>query len=260
MAETWRLIGDEPLPGGWNMAVDFAILRAAEEGAAPPTLRLYGWSRPTLSIGFRQDARRDLDMSRIRQNGVPVVRRPTGGRAILHHDEVTYAVILPASSSLHGSLRSVYGAVSAALREALESLGTPLDPAAARRGGGFKNPCCFASRTPYEISSRGRKVVGSAQRRLKRAALQHGSIVLSQDAERLVSFLRWDGMDDRERALAALGGINDNGAGAPAVAVRRVVTNAFERMYGIKFAVGGLTNCEIELAENVRGDFIVEGV
>ncbi|MGK7346442.1 MAG: lipoate--protein ligase family protein [Candidatus Nitrospinota bacterium M3_3B_026] len=259
MAETWRLIGDEPLPGGWNMAADFAILRAAEEDAAPPTLRFYGWSRSTLSIGFRQDARRDLDMSRIRQSGVSVVRRPTGGRAILHHDEVTYAVILPVSSSFYGPLRSVYSAVSAALREALESLGTPLDPAAGRRGG-FRNPCCFASRTPYEISSRGRKVVGSAQRRLKRAALQHGSIVLSQDAERLVSLLKWDGMDDRERTLAALGGINDNGAGVSVDAIRRAVTSAFERMYGIEFGEGGLTDSEKKLAENTIEDFTVEGV
>jgi len=248
MIERWRLIVHPPSPGEWNMAVDSSLLSMAEKDETGPVLRLYGWERPTLSIGFGQNTEKDINMDYLSRRNIPLVRRPTGGRAILHDDELTYAVILPSSGGLYGSLKEVYGFIASALREALKSLEVDIDPESA--GGGVAGaPCCFSSKTRFEITANGRKIAGSAQRRLKRSALQHGSVILSRNAENCVSCFNWRSEDKRERALRAMGEINSGRKQA----IRpdefgQALVKAFERMYDIEFINDELSEHEHRLA------------
>jgi lipoate-protein ligase A len=157
------------------MAVDRALLCAART----PAIRLYSWSPPGVSLGWFQ---RGIDSTRYEDAGYQVVRRLTGGGAVVHHHEVTYAIVLPlAHPSIAGlSVLETYGAIHAPVREALESLGV----AAMGRAGDLladresEPELCFERASPFDVLVAGRKVVGSAQRRLPDRVLQHGSIVL----------------------------------------------------------------------------------
>ena len=163
------------------MALDAALLSAAvRDGAC--TLRLYAWDPPTLSFGRNEPALRRYDRAAIAARGLAVVRRPTGGRAVWHHREVTYAVAAP--SSVFGSLRDTYREIHAMLADALTSLGAAVLLAADRPADGVGAGACFASAAGGEVMAlRGGKVVGSAQVRGEGAFLQHGSVLLAADQE-----------------------------------------------------------------------------
>ncbi len=163
------------------MALDAALLSAAERDGAC-TLRLYAWDPPTLSFGRNEPALRRYDRAAIAARGLAVVRRPTGGRAVWHHREVTYAVAAP--SSVFGSLRDTYREIHAMLADALTSLGAAVLLAADRPADGVGAGACFASAAGGEVMAlRGGKVVGSAQVRGEGAFLQHGSVLLAADQE-----------------------------------------------------------------------------
>jgi len=179
----WSLILDPAArPGPENMAVDDALLRAAREGVA--FLRCYRWSPPCLSFGRNEPARSRYDTAAIEARGLATVRRPTGGRAVWHHAEVTYAVAGPVS--LFGSLPETYRAIHAVLADGLRTLGVPaaLAPAAPTPGPGAG--ACFASPAGGEVTVGGRKLVGSAQVRERGGFLQHGSILL-EDGQDVVA-------------------------------------------------------------------------
>lgn len=175
----WRILISAPLDGASNMALDEALmLRAARMGEA--VLRVYGWSRPTLSLGRNQTARDKYDIERARARGVDFVRRPTGGRAVLHHREVTYSVT--ALVSLFGSLRESYGAINRLLIHGLGLLG--VDAGEAEPHGVTPRPGvspCFMVPAKGEIVAEGRKLVGSAQVREGGVLLQHGSVLVDDD-------------------------------------------------------------------------------
>jgi lipoate-protein ligase A len=181
----WLLLIDPPADGAWNMALDQALLEAAErEGLA--TLRLYAWEPYTLSFGRNEPASRRYDRVAIEARGMAVVRRPTGGRAVWHADEVTYAVAAPADG--FGALRDTYRAVHGLLAEALTGLGAPVGLAADRPAVGVGAGACFASAAGGEVVTvDGGKVVGSAQVRSGGAFLQHGSIILSGEQEEVAA-------------------------------------------------------------------------
>src|SRR5512137_950 len=123
----WRLIYDPPADGAWNMAVDEALLEETAAGRSLPTLRLYAWEPPTLSLGFAQPAA-DADRGALRRLGWGLVRRPTGGRAILHTDELTYSIIGPPEDErLAGSVLESYRCLSSALLQALHLLEIPAE-------------------------------------------------------------------------------------------------------------------------------------
>jgi lipoate-protein ligase A len=248
MKDIWRLILNPPADGVWNMGVDCALLDCAAHGAASPVLRLYGWDKPTLSIGYAQNPSTDIARAFLENEKIPLVRRPTGGRAILHWDELTYAVVIPSHSRFFGSLPEMYAAIAAPLRAALTSLGLTLDTGGWAVGA-RNNPCCFATRLGHEISVNGKKVVGSAQRRRKTAALQHGSIVLSLDAERYANCLNFTDGAKRTAALALLGGINDF-ATHPVTRgeLASAVIGAFAQTLGLEFEESGLTEEEERIA------------
>lgn len=185
------MIVDPPAAGAWNMAVDEAILDSYAGAAAPPapTLRLYGWERPTLSLG-----RTESGVGLVANPGIAVVRRPTGGGTVLHDRERTYAVAgrLRAVPFVGGVL-DTYERIAAALADALRRLGADAQICSARSGGRragrgadkVARAVCFESLSSHEIAVGGRKLIGSAQLRRRGAFLQHGSIPLAPDAGRL---------------------------------------------------------------------------
>lgn len=205
MSDTWRLLHTPPARGAWNMAVDEAILLAVGRGDVPPTLRLFAWNPPCLSLGYAQPFS-DVDTGRLRANGWDVVRRPTGGRAILHTDELTYSVIGPQNEPLlAGGVLESYQRLSKALLAALHSLGIPAEsspqPGQPANSGGNKDPVCFETPSNYEITVGGKKLVGSAQARRKEGILQHGTFPLHGDLARITQALRFP--DEAARASAA---------------------------------------------------------
>lgn len=183
--DAWRLIIDPPSPAGYNMAVDEVLVDSCRHGAGGPTLRLYGWDRPAVSLGYFQRPDRIVDLDRCREAGVAVVRRTTGGRAVYHRHEVTYSVTAPVPHpAFPPTIRGAYDVIARALEAALRHLGLPVersarDPERVRHGAG--SPLCFAATSRDEITLDGRKIVGSAQRRWPTAFLQHGSILLRDD-------------------------------------------------------------------------------
>lgn len=175
----WRLLLTPPLPGPDNMAVDEALLlHARRTGEA--VCRVYTWARPTLSLGRNQTAAGLYDRALARTLGVDIVRRPTGGRAVLHHRELTYAVAAPTAGA--GALRESYGRINRLLIDALRQLGVETEQAtpAGRLGAPGAAPC-FELPTRDELVRGGRKLVGSAQWRETDALVQHGSILVDDD-------------------------------------------------------------------------------
>jgi len=169
------------------MARDSALLdHAARTGES--VFSIYSWCRPTLSFGRNQRARGRYDLQRLGERGVDVVRRPTGGRAILHYREITYSVAAPVSAQ--ESLRDAYGRINAVLLAGLESLGVTALIAPASEGAPLKPGAipCFEQPSEGEITAGGRKLVGSAQWRDTSAFLQHGSILVEDDQTELASF------------------------------------------------------------------------
>ena len=175
----WRLIEDGPLDGKLNMAIDRAILTACERGQAPATLRLYGWEKPTLSIGYSQNEFKDVDKVQCEQKNIPIVRRFTGGRALLHQYELTYSLVAPIPHSLFpGNLTEAFGAVSKAVIASLKQAGVSqleMVGKSQRGAGHIRSPACFSASNHWEIAVAGKKLVGSAQRRLKGTASNSGS-------------------------------------------------------------------------------------
>ncbi len=181
IAARWRWRHDAGADGATNMAVDAALLdHARRTGEA--TLRIYDWARPTLSFGRHERTRGLFDAAHLATRGVDAVRRPTGGRALLHHREVTYSVTAPAAGA---TLGESYRAINALLRDALARLG--VHAAEAPRASGQaralrpEGAACFAEPSAGELTVGGAKLVGSAQLREDGAFLQHGSILLEDD-------------------------------------------------------------------------------
>ena len=190
----WRVLCTPPRDGAANMALDEALLhRAAATGEG--TLRVYAWSRPTLSLGRHQSARGRYDLARAAALGIAFVRRPTGGRAVLHHREVTYSIAAPAgpAGSL-GTLAESYAWINRLLVEGLRALGADVQVAApAGRPPRPGIAPCFETPVEGELCAGGGKLVGSAQVRLHGALLQHGSILVDDDQPLAAELLREPG-------------------------------------------------------------------
>ena len=179
-------IDSVPREGWQNMAIDQALLERAEAGER--WLRLYRWSPWCLSFGRHEPAGRRYDAERIAALGLSVVRRPTGGRAVWHARELTYAMAVPAQG--FGALREAYLGIHTMLRDAICGLGAQASLAPARRGAAVDAGACFAVPAGGEVMVAGRKVVGSAQLRQGTALLQHGSVLLEDDQAVVTSVTR----------------------------------------------------------------------
>jgi lipoyl(octanoyl) transferase len=249
----WRLVRSAAARGAENMAVDDAVLQAVCENKSPCTLRVYAWQPPCLSLGYAQPFH-DLDISRLDELGWDVVRRPTGGRAILHTDELTYALIAPDSHpAFSGGVLASYRKLSAALVRALENLGLDVDvsPDTALPEEQRREPVCFQSPSAYEITVRGKKIVGSAQLRRRGAVLQHGSIPLSGDITRICRVLKYD---DEAARREAVYGVRMRSATVEDIlqtpviweTAVRALTQGFEQALGWEFSEGNLSPLELK--------------
>jgi len=206
----WRLIQSGFADGAMNMAVDEAIAAAVAAGDQPPTLRFYGWQPPAVSLGYHQELDSGIDRDAVAERGYSIVRRPTGGRAILHADEVTYSFCIrqDAIKGGHSTMES-YREISRGIIAGLELLGAAVNMGADQDGPGpnfsgpgfsgqdtyategheAAKPICFAKTARCDLQAAGRKVVGSAQVRRNGGILQHGSIPITIDLEDQVAVM-----------------------------------------------------------------------
>jgi lipoate-protein ligase A len=209
----WRFIGVEERSGVYNMQRDEQLARALLNGRGVPTLRLYRWQPWAISLGFNQDMRH-IDIARARLDGIDVVRRPTGGRAVLHAEELTYSVVMAAE---HRTVLEVYNAISRALVRGLRLFGVEVSLTKSQPDfrEHYRTPSsipCFTASARYEIEWEGRKLVGSAQRRFRSPqtthdiVLQHGSILFGPAHKRLVEYLL---LPDQSTRRALMQELND---------------------------------------------------
>lgn len=242
--EPWRLIKSQPADAFTNMAVDEAIFVKVAAGKSPPTLRFYTWNPSAASVGYFQDSFTDIDISACREMGVDVVRRLTGGRAVLHDKELTYSVICPESNPLFpNTILGAYKVISSCLVKGLNSLGldASLAPSVKRRVK--KSPsACFISPSHYEITVSGNKLVGSAQRRGDGAFIQHGSILTEFDRERLEILLPRSG---RVEGVTSISEHLPVGLGE----LTSSLVSGFEEVLGITFSEGALSDEETALCK-----------
>jgi lipoate-protein ligase A len=201
---TWRLIRSGADDGATNMATDEAIVHAVASGSVPATLRLYAWAPPCLSLGRGQPVG-DVNREAVKAAGYDLVRRPTGGRAILHVDELTYSLVVPQDEPrVVGGVVESYRRLSAGLVGALNRLGVASIVADERaEDGGPQGPVCFEIPSDYEITVSGKKLVGSAQMRSHGVVLQHGALPLSGDIARICPLLASHPEAGRVRARAS---------------------------------------------------------
>jgi lipoate-protein ligase A len=190
----WSVLSDGPLPGARNMARDHAM--ALARGADAAVLRLYRWENPTLSLGRNEPTDPETPRS-ILERGLEVVRRPTGGRAVVHWRELTYSVAMPARAL--GGPRSILEWINRRIAAALAGLGVAAEIATSSgRTPPVSAGPCFAAPVGGEVVVRGRKLVGSAQLRLGDTILQHGSILLENDQG------MWDAEAERPATVSEL--------------------------------------------------------
>lgn len=260
----WRAVWSGHLPAPQNMAVDEVLFEAVVAGG-PPVLRIYGWEPPGVSLGMFQPVDRGVNLDAVRRRGYGLVRRPTGGRAIIHHHEVTYCVCVRAQDLAGGqSVLQSYRVISRGIELGLNMLGAaaamPTEGNAGREKGHDLPTVCFAKVGSGDMVVEGRKIVGSAQMRRGGVILQHGSIPLALDLEEHLEILGADpSAADREQAALR------NATATVADAVGRPVTfdevggavvAGFMRAFDAEMVEAPLTaDEEARVAELVRAKY-----
>ncbi|OGQ59665.1 MAG: hypothetical protein A3J24_10140, partial [Deltaproteobacteria bacterium RIFCSPLOWO2_02_FULL_53_8] len=235
----WRLIIDGPQSGAVNMAVDEALLTAVDSGRSQtPVLRIYDWREPTVSIGYHQAA------EQFKASGLTVVRRITGGRAVVHSAELTYSIVSPSDNPLFkDGINGTYNVISGCIVRALSYAGIDANLAAAGRKREPRErvkAACFFAPSRYEVTIGGRKLVGSAQRRFKTAFLQHGSILFTVDQGLQESVFGQQAAAELMERMTSLSG--HSGVGKPAFT--QMLIKGFEDGFRASFATSNLTEAE----------------
>ena len=243
---SWRFEDTGARAGRVNMQTDERLAQALVDGSGLPTLRVYRWNPPAISLGWNQSFD-EIDLPHAAAEGIDVVRRPTGGRAILHSDELTYCVVMPAEGK---KILGAYEEISRALVHALRTLGIgagmeksqPHFPSLYREASAA---ACFSSAGRYEVKWNGKKLIGSAQRRYACAdgsevVLQHGSILLGPDHKRLTKYLNLPSEDHRRRLADILDEQTTDlrtilGSVVPPDDLADAVRRGFEEEWGIHF-------------------------
>ncbi len=256
--DNWRLLITPPTHGAWNMAVDEAIVHHIGRGDSTPTLRLYAWTPACLSLGYAQPFA-DVDTTRLTQRGWDVVRRITGGRAILHTNELTYSVIAPNDEPrVAGTVLESYNRLAQALLLAVKNLNLSVEikKGVERDNIPLHNPVCFEVPSTYEITVNGKKLIGSAQARKKEGVLQHGSLPLTGDLSRICQALTFENESAREDAASRLllrATTVESALGREVgwEEARQAFVRAFEAQLGIQFEEGGLSESESKMADEL---------
>jgi lipoyl(octanoyl) transferase len=204
--ETWKFVDSGYGSPSFNMALDEALLEWNSKGAFSPVIRFYGWNPPTLSIGYFQKVEKEINIEAVKNQGIGFVRRPTGGRGVLHEHELTYSVIVPESHSMMpNTVAEAYRVISEGILKGFHQLGLEAYfavPETTEERELLKSPhsaVCFDTPSWYELVVEGRKVAGSAQTRQKGVILQHGSILLDMDEDKLFSLFKYSNERVMER-------------------------------------------------------------
>ena len=236
----WELLIDGALDGATNMSIDAALLDQVESSPATRTIvRFYGWRTPTISLGRNQKIEKAVDSDYCRSNGIDIVYRPTGGRAVLHDDELTYAVISNDTASFGDTIYGNYKRVSEALCLGYNRLGVPAVLAPDTRKAEplihDGDPPCFLSTSRYELMVDGRKIAGSAQRRVRRSFLQHGSMPITCDRETLARATR---LPDSTALQDEMAGVAEFLSERPTLEqLRGAFVRAFQDHFSIEFVL-----------------------
>lgn len=269
--EQWRFIVTEAMPPAMNMAVDEAILQLHSEGKVPPTVRFYTWNPATLSIGYFQKAAKEINLEALRERGLGFVRRPTGGRAVLHDQELTYSVVVSESHpKMPSSVTEAYKVISMGLLHGFQRLGLRAEMvslATEEEKEKYSSPgssACFDSPSWYELVVEGKKVAGSAQTRQKGVILQHGSILLEMDVELLFSLLNFPSERVKQRMMESFRqkAVTINEVSPRPIGLQEAVEafrNGFASGLEVELVPGELTPEESTLAEElVRTRYAVD--
>jgi lipoyl(octanoyl) transferase len=255
--DAWRLLMTPPAHGAWNMALDESILEHIGRGESIPTLRLYAWDPPCLSLGRAQPFA-DVDMARLHERGWEVVRRLTGGRAILHTDELTYSVIAPNDEPrTAGTVLESYNRLAQALLRAVKELELPVEMKEGKvENPSMPNPVCFEVPSTYEITVDGKKLIGSAQARKREGVLQHGSLPLVGDLTRICQVLAFENESERKTASGRLlerATTVESALGRQVSweAAAQAFVHAFETQLGLSLRKGELSDSESNRAEEL---------
>lgn len=208
--ETWVYLDSGFKGPAYNMALDEKLMDWHRDGQIPPVVRFYGWNPPTLSVGYFQNVEKEINFDEVKKHKLGFVRRPTGGRGVLHEDELTYSVIVSEDHpKMPAGVTEAYRVISEGLLEGFRFLGLDAEfsiPRTEEEKDRLKRPrsaVCFDAPSWYELVVEGRKIAGSAQTRQKNVILQHGSIILSLDEDKLFDVFKYSSDRVRERMQQA---------------------------------------------------------
>ena len=244
MNEQWRLLQTGYTTASVNMAIDRAVLVANSEDKVPPTVRFFGWKPSAISIGYFQSLEEEVDLDNCKRFGVDYVRRVTGGGAVFHEDELTYSIVIPESHpSIPKNIMQSYGRICGALIRGLKHLGIESDYVPIN-----------------DIISSGRKISGNAQTRKNRTVLQHGTILLDVDVDKMFPLLKVPNekitdklIADVKQRVTSVKHILGEDVGFEKTAEAMKV--GFEKDFNVELVEGSLTEEEIELTKKFEKEF-----
>jgi len=266
----WRLIKDSYHTGFMNMAIDEAIMIAHREGLVPPTIRFYQWSPPAVSLGYFQDLKKEIDVDACKNLGINIVRRPTGGKAVLHDKELTYSFIIKENHPLvNDSILETYKKISGGMIRGLSYLGIKAELVPLREklkstpsGNEAKSKIphsniksiCFSVPSQYEVQVMGKKIVGSAQVRKREIVLQHGSLLIELEKDKLFSVFNFPSVQIRERLK-----IRFKATSLEEILKRKIsfselseiLPGGFEEEFGVRLVEGKLTEQEEKISKEL---------
>ena len=259
----WRLIKDGYHNGFMNMAIDEAIMIAHREGLVSPTIRFYQWSPPAVSLGYFQDLKKEIDIDACQDMGIDIVRRPTGGKAVLHDKELTYSFVIKEDHPLvNDSILETYKKISRGIIKGLSYLGVKaalvpvrekLKNDSLNKGKNSKilhpdiKSICFSVPSQYEVQVDGKKILGSAQVRKGGIVLQHGSLLIKLEKDKLFSVFNFPSVQVREKLKSRLNATSLEEILKKKIGfseLSEVLTRGFEEEFGVKLVKGKLTEQE----------------
>jgi lipoate-protein ligase A len=266
----WRLIKDSYHTGFMNMAIDEAIMIAHREGLVPPTIRFYQWSPPAVSLGYFQDLKKEINVDTCKDMGIDIVRRPTGGKAVLHDKELTYSFIIRESHPLvNDSILETYKKISGGMIRGLSYLGITAELVPLReklksgslhkkekseiRHSDFKS-ICFSVPSQYEVQVEGKKIVGSAQARKREIVLQHGSLLIELEEDKLFSVFNFPSIQIRERLKTRFKATSLEEILKKKInfsELSEILPRGFEEEFGVRLVEGKLTEKEEKISKDL---------
>lgn len=257
--QEWRVISNKAYDGAMNMAIDEAIMISYKEGKSKPTLRFYTWNPHCLTIGYFQNLQKEVDLDKCKKLGIDCVRRATGGRAVLHQNELTYSIIVGEDNELMDkSINTSYKFISEGIAKGVELSNIKVDELS--KGERIMreklSAACFNAHASYEITINNKKIVGSAQHRNDGVILQHGSIVLDFNIDDLYEVIKTKNEEVKKKAkiftLSKASGIeNEIGKKIDINNLEKSIVCGMKDVFKVDFVEGELSQYELDLANRL---------